>query len=53
MILRFAMPMLANLMGVVEANQPLAIRSMQGQRIIEPMRLLLRYGTRLTLNWTQ
>ena len=30
-------------MGVVEANKPLAIRSVQRQRIVQPVRLLRRY----------
>jgi len=31
-------------MGIVEAHQPLAIRSVQGQRIVDAMRFRRRHG---------
>ena len=30
-------------MGVIEADQPLAIRAVQGERVVDAMRLLRRY----------
>ena len=39
MVLRLAALLLRHRMGVVEADQPLAIRAMQRERIIQPVRL--------------
>lgn len=43
MMLRLAAFLLADRMGVIEADQPLAIRSMELRRIVEAVRLLRRY----------
>jgi len=40
-------------MGVIEANQPLPIRSMQRERVIDPVWLSADVGTRVTTNRTQ
>jgi hypothetical protein len=40
MVLRFAAPAPADRMCIVEADQPLAIRTMQCERIVDTMRLL-------------
>ena len=42
MILRPAAALPANRMSVVEPDQPLTVRPMQGERAVEPMRLLRR-----------
>ena len=42
MVLRFAALLPRNRMGVVEADQPLTIRAVQRQRVIDAMRLFSR-----------
>ena len=42
MVLRLAALLPRHRMGIVEAGQPLAIRTVQRQRIIQPVRLLRR-----------
>lgn len=43
MILRLAVPSPGYRMGVVKTDQPLANRSMKGQRVVQTMRLFRRH----------
>lgn len=43
MVLLFTTPALAGPVRVVEADQPLAVRAMKCEGVIEPVRLLWRY----------
>ena len=42
MVLRIASPSRRNRVSIVKPDQPRAARAMQGQRIVEPLRLLWR-----------
>lgn len=42
MVLRLALPLAANLMGVVDTDQPFARRAVKRERVIEVVRLLRR-----------
>jgi hypothetical protein len=44
MVLRTAPSLPSDGMGIVEADEPLAVRAVQGQRIVETVRLLRRDG---------
>ncbi len=44
MVLRLAALLLRDWMCIVEADQPLAIRSVQRERVVDPMGLLRRHG---------
>ena len=43
MVLRLAGPLPRDRMGIVEPDQPLAIRPVQRERVVDAMRLLLRH----------
>jgi hypothetical protein len=44
MVLWFAALLTRHRMGVIEPDQPLAVRAVKRQRVIEPVRLLRRDG---------
>lgn len=53
MILRRASFTPTDGMGIVEADEAFAVRPMQGQRVVQPVRFCWRRGTRVTTKPTQ
>jgi hypothetical protein len=43
MVQRLATPLPGSRVGIVESDQPLALRAMQGERVVDAMRLLRRH----------